>query len=590
MGGVAAVGRLAVARRARWLRLGADLTSRLSVRTHVVGLILVIVAPMLAFSAFLVLRSASHEEDFMAATVRERARAAAAAIDHELGSLRTRLFMLAASYSLQTDDLPAFRAQAVAAVKQDGLNLVLVDPYGQEIVNTRAPANGELPRTADEDAIRRAAETGLPDVSDLTRDPITNEMVVALNVPVFRDGRLAYLLSLNIMPMLPRMLADLQLPDDWLVNVADRAGFTIARSLDADRYVGRLGRPAILARLHATDEGWLPLISRDGIPINNAFAHVPFSGWIVSIGIPNHVLYGPVERSTRVLILAGSAALALALLLGVLIGRRIAHAISTLVADAEVVGGGESIKPHTTGIYEADAVVRSLCRASDRLQQGAQLQAQLLDRTVTAQEVERRRIARELHDSLGQYLTALRLGLGEFAPLCAASPAMRQQLCKLRELAGDLGGELSRIAWELRPRALDDLGLHRAVVQHLEEWADRSKLHVDLEVRLDDKRRLSPQVETAAFRVLQEAITNVVKHSGADRVGVILEATETELRLIVEDNGRGFDDGRGTDDLALGIGHLGLLGVRERVALAGGNLEVESSRQGGTTVYARIPL
>jgi signal transduction histidine kinase len=590
MGGVAAVGRLAVARRARWLRLGASLTSRLSVRTHVVGLILVIVAPMLAFSGFLLLRSASHEEDFMAATVRERARAAAAAIDHELGSLRTRLFMLAASYSLQMDDLPAFRAQAVAAVKQDGLSLVLVDPFGQEIVNTRAPANAELPRTTDEEAIRRAAETGLPDISDLTRDPVTNEMVVALNVPVFRDGRLVYLLSLNIMPMLPRMVADLHFPDGWLVNVADRAGYTIARSLDADKYVGRLGRPEILARLHAVDAGWMPLISRDGIPINNAFAHVPFSGWIVSVGFPDNVLYAPVRRLMWILILAGSAALASALLLGVLIGRRIAHAFSILVADAEVVGAGESIKPHTTGIYEADAVVRSLCKTSDKLQQGALLQAQLLDRTVTAQEVERKRIARELHDSLGQYLTALRLGLGEFTPLCAASPAMRQKLCKLRDLAGEIGRELSRIAWELRPRALDDLGLHRAVVQHLEEWADRSKVHVDLEVRLDDKGRLPQQVETAVFRVLQEAVTNVVKHSGADRVAVILEATASELRLIVEDNGRGFDAGLQADDMALGIGHLGLLGVRERVALAGGALEVESSPQAGTTVYARIPL
>ncbi len=158
MGGVAAAGRIAVGRRARFGWLGAIAASRLSVRTHVVGLILVIVAPLLAFSAFLVLRSASNEQNFMAATVRERSREAAATLDHELGSLRTRLFMLAASHTLQTGDLPTFRAQAIAAVQPDGMSLVLVDPSGQEVINTHAPPGVELPHTSDPEAIRRAIE------------------------------------------------------------------------------------------------------------------------------------------------------------------------------------------------------------------------------------------------------------------------------------------------------------------------------------------------------------------------------------------------------------------------------------------------
>jgi len=173
--------------------------------------------------------------------------------------------------------------------------------------------------------------------------------------------------------------------------------------------------------------------------------------------------------------------------------------------------------------------------------------------------------------------------------LCASNEGAQQRLTQLKLLAGDIGRELSRIAWELRPRALDDLGLRGAVTQYLEEWADRSRLQIDLEIKLGDQRLPHP-LETAVFRVLQEAIANVVKHSGADRVGVILEATAKELRLIVEDNGRGFDAAGTSADLALGIGHLGLLGVRERLTLAGGSLEVESSRQGGTTVYVRIPL
>ncbi|MEJ0018421.1 MAG: sensor histidine kinase [Acetobacteraceae bacterium] len=281
--------------------------------------------------------------------------------------------------------------------------------------------------------------------------------------------------------------------------------------------------------------------------------------------------------------------LVFALGLGVLIGHRIAGAITGLVRYAETVGRGEPIELRMTGIRETDAVAQSLHLAGERLRHSAQERAVLLDRTVTAQEAERKRIARELHDSLGQYLTALRLGFGAVEPYCAHNATAQQRLNELKGLAADLGRELSRMAWELRPMALDDLGLQRAVTQYLEEWAERSRLQIDLEINLPE-RRLPQRMETALFRVLQEAITNVVKHSGADRVGVVLQATSREISLVVEDDGKGFDLDTGADGRRPGIEHLGLLGVRERLGLVAGTLEVESSPLGGTTVYVRIPL
>lgn len=587
MGTTAAARRLAVSRQRRMAWWHALVLSPWSVRALIVGLILVVVAPMLAFSAYLVLRAAEHEEAVTANTVRERTRQAASVIDHELGSLRSRLLMLVSANSLQEGDFGVFRSQAIEAFGREGLSVVVSDTAGRELVNTRARMRDQLPKTLDMDAISRALDTGEPDVSTLTRDAVTGEMFISINAPVFRNSQLAYVVSLNIAPLLPRMLTALHMPQDWLVNIADRAGYTIARSLDAERFVGQMGRPDVLERLRALDEGWLPLVSRDGIPIYNSFAHVKFSGWLLSVGIPDDVLFAPVRHSTWILGLTGAATLTLALLLGVLIGRRIAGSISLLVGYAEQVGRGERITVSAgTGTRETDAVVRSLHASSERLQQSAQEQAVLLDRTVTAQESERKRIARELHDSLGQYLTALRLGLGEIEPACACNLAAQRCIAELKRLATEIGRELSRIAWELRPMALDDLGLRRAVTQYLEEWADRSRLYIDLEIKLDD-RRLPHAVETALFRVLQEAVTNVVKHSGAGRVGVILEATDTEARLIVEDDGRGFALPSGSDGPVPG---LGLLGVRERVILAGGTLEVESSVQGGTTVFVRIPL
>jgi signal transduction histidine kinase len=569
--------------------LPTRIMSRLSVRAHVVGLILVIVAPLLTFGAVLVLRSAIEEQDVMANSVRERARAAAAAIDHQLGSLRSRALVLASSLHLQAGNLGTFYEEATATAATTNTSVVLTDPSGQELVNTRTRFGDALPVAPDLEGIRRVADTVAADVSSLTRDPVSGDWFISINVPVLRDGHLAYVLGLNIAPRLPRMTAELNLPSDWLLTIADRSGRTIARSLEADRFVGEMGRPVALQRLRAADEGWFPIVSRDGVPLYNAFAHVKFSDWIVSIGIPDDVLFAPVRRSTSLLVLSGGAALAVALLLALAIGQRIASAISGLVAYADVVGRGERITPSSTGIYETDAVARSLQSAGERLHQSAQERSELLQRTLTAQEAERRRIARELHDSLGQYLTALRLGFAAIEPHCACNPTAQPRLARLKSLASDLGRELSRIAWELRPMALDDLGLRRAVTQYLEEWADRSRLQIDLEIKLND-RRLPQAIETALFRVLQEAITNVVKHSRADRVSVILEGGYDEIQLIVEDDGKGFDLGVGQDSMELGIQHLGLIGVRERLALVGGGLELESRPEGGTTVFVRIPL
>lgn len=589
MGGAVAARGFAVARWARALWLRAVLSAHYSVRTHVIGLILVVILPLLAFSAFLVLRSAANEQEFMANSVREHTRESAAALDHELGALRTRLFILAASRQLQADDLTAFHAEALEAVRPDGLSVELSGPDGRELLNTRAQPGTQFGMAADPDAVRHVAQTLVPDVSNLSKDTVTGEWFIAISVPVVKDRRAIYVLSLNIAPLLPRMVADLNLPQTCLVTIGDRAGVTIARSREASRFVGQIGRLEVLQRFRAANEGWFPIASREGIPLYNAFAHVRFSGWSVAVGIPDAILFAPVRHSTWILILAGGGTLAFALMLAAGIGHGIAGAITGLAHYAEAVGRGEHIGQPATGIRETDAVAQSLYLASERLQQSAQERAVLMDRTVTAQEAERKRIARELHDSLGQYLTALRLGLSAIEPHCASDQAAQHRLAELKALASALGRELNRIAWELRPMALDDLGLQRAVSQYLEVWAERSRLNIDLEINLDD-RRLPQPVETALFRVLQEAVGNVMKHSGADRVGVVLEAAGREVRLIVEDNGRGFDMASGPAGGALGVQHLGLLGLRERLALVGGSLEVESSSQGGTTVYVRIPL
>jgi len=238
-------------------------------------------------------------------------------------------------------------------------------------------------------------------------------------------------------------------------------------------------------------------------------------------------------------------------------------------------------------IAQWEQTARDLKRESDRRAVVEAELSQVLRRTVLDQEAERQRIARELHDSLGQYLTVMRLDLDGIGRDTAASASIRQRVEKLKSLTSDVGQEVNQLAWEIRPTALDDLGLQKALQQFLEEWAERSTLEFDVHLALND-RRLPQPIETALYRTLQEAVRNVVKHAEARKVGVILEASASEVRLIIEDDGKGFvwDTAEGT----IPSPRLGLLGIRERLALVGGLLEVETAPGSGTTLLIHVPL
>ncbi len=212
-----------------------------------------------------------------------------------------------------------------------------------------------------------------------------------------------------------------------------------------------------------------------------------------------------------------------------------------------------------------------------------------LQTNVTAQEDERRRIARELHDELGQHLTALTLGLGELGDAVQFSDWACAKLRQLQELTNQISREMHALAMDLRPTTLDDLGLQPALGNYLEQWMERTGISTDLHSIGFDEHRLPPNVETALYRIVQEAVTNSIKHARADRVSVILERRLGYVLTIVEDNGQGFDVEAVMRE-PVTQGWLGLLGMRERVTLLGGTVNLESSPGIGTTVFVRIPI
>jgi PAS domain S-box-containing protein len=238
-------------------------------------------------------------------------------------------------------------------------------------------------------------------------------------------------------------------------------------------------------------------------------------------------------------------------------------------------------------IHFLQSVANILATATER-KRTEESRTRLIERVMSAQEEERRRIARELHDETGQSLTSLLLGLrliGETRTLKKAETQVNQ----LRHITVQILDNLRRLARGLHPSILDDLGLGLALTRYATDYAKSHGITVSFEAEGLDSNRLPSPVETALYRIVQEALTNVARHASAKTVRIAITRQPLGVQMIVEDDGCGFDV-ETTLRTSNTSGHLGLYGMRERAMLLGGSVTVESGRGKGTTVSVRIPL
>jgi signal transduction histidine kinase len=201
-------------------------------------------------------------------------------------------------------------------------------------------------------------------------------------------------------------------------------------------------------------------------------------------------------------------------------------------------------------------------------------------RAVEAQELERKRLSRELHDETGQALTSILLGLRSLEE--TGDESVTEAVVSLRELVVQTLQDVRRLAVELRPTALDDFGLAAALERLANTFAEQTGTAVEFESRLADER-LPGDVETALYRIVQEALTNIVKHARADHVSIVLQRKDKVVTAVIEDDGRGFAADAQRD------GGLGLKGMKERVELVNGRFQIESSAGTGTTLVVEVP-
>jgi len=518
-----------------------------------------------------------------------------------LGGATQFLLALAESSTVQSGNVPGTRQflQDLRASYPRYWNLGLADTNGAIIVSAGGlpAAFGKEHRSFLETALRNNGLT----VGKPSRDASGSSIPFGYPV-VNRSGEIqGAVFALLKLPWMRYETATLgQLPKGATWTEVDEQGVILARYPNPDAWVGRtLPDRNLLSAAGRTPEGTLA----DKAEVRHFYAYRTrpsklFGTAIVLLSTPKDSLFATADSALRRDLGWLGGALLLALGLG-WVGSKIlvVGPVRALVrSSARLAAGDLSARTgykHHGGdelgqlTLAFDQMAQALeQREKDRLKAGHKLQV-LSHRLVEVQESERRHIARELHDEIGQALTATEMNL-QAALKAPQGAALQRRLQASIDSVEHVLEQVHDLSLNLRPSMLDDLGLEPALRWYLRRQGELADLHTEFRSDLTDER-MPPFIETECFRVAQEALTNVMRHAKAHSISLELRKANGRLELTVRDDGVGFDVGRLRDEAVHGAS-LGLLSMDERATLAGGELEIISSPGEGTKVRAWFPL
>ena len=355
------------------VRVPAGNRRRDSIRLRLASLVVACVLPVWIAAGFLVYYNYQSRRALTEQRMLETARALTMVVDRELANMQASLSALATSPSLVSGDLPAFYRQArVVLEAHPGAYIILADATGQELVNTFRPFGAPLPKRSVPDAVRQVYATGRPLITNVFKGALTGRLMISVDVPVFRDGRVVYDLAMTVpADRFATVLLQQQLPPEWLGGIFDSNQVMVARTRLAEKFVGRQAGPVLGQRMRDAAEGTAETINFEGVPMFNSFSRSATSGWTVVIGVPKAIMMAEIWRWLWWTI-AGTALLSLTgIALALLMARRIAGSIQGLIAPALALGRGESVAIGHLELAETDEVGESLVKASQLIQQRA---------------------------------------------------------------------------------------------------------------------------------------------------------------------------------------------------------------------------
>jgi hypothetical protein len=243
------------------------------------------------------------------------------------------------------------------ALKIQGTSIVLHDTKAQQLLSTNRPFGEPLPRATNSEMHDRVVKTGKPQISDLIIGAVLRRPILTVGVPVFRDGRVAYVLAMGLGPeLLLPLFQEQSLGADWTAAIFDRQGLTLARNREHDRFLGQPAAPVLKKRMAGTAESWFPNVTKDGVEVYSTFRRSPITGWTVAIGVPREFVDAPLRRALWVAFGGGGAVLALSLALAGWMARAIRRPVEGLTAAARALGSGVPLGPPIGGVRELDQV------------------------------------------------------------------------------------------------------------------------------------------------------------------------------------------------------------------------------------------
>jgi PAS domain S-box-containing protein len=341
-----------------------------TLRAHVVLLVMACIVPMVAFSAFAVLRYANAQREAGSQQIMNTARALSAAMDVELKTAEAALAALATSPALHDGDLVRFYEQCRTVGLARGAWTVLADPDGREIFHTQR-ALGEPGRMlSTSPLVTKAATTRAVQISDLYHGAKTTRMQISVILPVVEQDQVRHVLLMTInSEALSRALVEQHLPESWLVAAVDREHRIIARSHDIERFAGQAAAASLIEQMSTAREGTFTGTTLEGIQVSTAFTKSAYTGWTLAVGVPVAETAAPLESSLREIGLAAAVMLLLGTLLAAAVGGRMAELLRRLSSAALALGHGASVPPARQNIAEVDAVLGELDTAGALLRE-----------------------------------------------------------------------------------------------------------------------------------------------------------------------------------------------------------------------------